>query len=114
MEYDPIVWCAENKLIQIKVDNPVYHAGGIDNFVAYKIIGQDEEGSYSNYRRFSEFYEMREVLIANWPGFYIPPISPKKIISSNTSESINERLRFLTSFCKKIANCSCLYKSQEF
>lgn len=100
--------------VLIKVDNPIYHTNGLDNFVAYKIIGRDKLGDFSTFRRYSEFADTREFLMQNWPGFYIPPISPKKLISSNTSESINERLRFLTSFCKNIARYPFLYESQEF
>ena len=44
----------------------------------YTIRGTDKDGSFEIYRRYSDFANLREVLLIRWPGCYIPPLPPKK------------------------------------
>ena len=78
------------------------------------IRAEDREGSVEVYRRFSEFYALREVLLQRWPGCFIPAVPDKKVIGKNDEMIKKNRERFLDSFVKKIASLPYLYYSQEF
>ncbi|CAD8181275.1 unnamed protein product [Paramecium octaurelia] len=98
--------------IEIKVGDPVQKSGGISNYVVYTIKGKDCFGEFEAQRRFNEFYTIRELLLAKWPGQYIPPI-PEKSVSTGT-EIIIERTRLLNIFCMKMMQIKHLYYSEEF
>ncbi|CAD8084704.1 unnamed protein product [Paramecium primaurelia] len=98
--------------IEIKVCDPVQKGGGISTYIVYTIKGKDCFGEFETCRRFNEFYTIRELLLAKWPGQYIPPI-PEKSVSTGT-EIIIERTRLLNIFCMKMMQIKHLYYSEEF
>ncbi|CAD8166047.1 unnamed protein product [Paramecium octaurelia] len=98
--------------IEIKVCDPVQKSGGISNYVVYTIKGKDCFGDFETQRRFNEFFTIRELLLAKWPGQYVPPI-PEKSVSTG-SEIIMERTRLLNIFCMKMMQIKHLYYSEEF
>jgi hypothetical protein len=48
--------------------------------VVYKISGRDPEGEFEVLRRYKDFVNLREILVKEWPGCYIPKIPPKQMI----------------------------------
>ncbi len=50
------------------------------NYTVYNIKGKDKEGTFDTYRRYNEFFALRETLVAKWPGCFIPPIPSKKAV----------------------------------
>jgi sorting nexin-1/2 len=43
---------------------------------------------------------MREHLVRNWPGCYVPPIPPKKMTGNKDERFVEDRLVFLDRFMK--------------
>lgn len=84
IEYDPDA--------KIKVYDPANHSEGvIGGHTEYKLKGVDKEGEFDVTRRYKEFYQLRNVLAKNWPGFYIPAIPPKIKIGKMEDNVIQER-----------------------
>lgn len=52
------------------------------SFHTYTIAGSDEKGEFYARRRFSDFLKLREGLLLEWPGCYIPSLPDKKLIVS--------------------------------
>ncbi|CAD8098308.1 unnamed protein product [Paramecium sonneborni] len=98
--------------IEIKVSDPIQKVGSISNYVVYTIKGKDCFGQFETQRRFNDFYMIRELLLAKWPGQYIPPI-PEKSVNAG-SDIILERTRLLNIFCMKMMQIKHLYYSEEF
>ena len=48
--------------------------------VTYSIKGQDRSGVFEIDRRYSDFFALREYFLHRWPGVFIPPVPPKKIL----------------------------------
>ena len=61
---------------KFSVSNPVKISGHIK----YKVSGEDSEGPFEENRRFKEFFSFRNVLVARWPGIYIPALPEKKMV----------------------------------
>jgi len=57
---------------------------------------------------------MRNLLVANWPGVYVPPLPPKKMAGNAESWLLEERRRHLEYFCLKISEIPYLWGSMEF
>ena len=57
------------------VYNPEKHKS--DDFISYTVIGVDRLGKFEIYRRYSDFWVLREIFIDRWPGLYIPPLPEK-------------------------------------
>jgi sorting nexin-1/2 len=53
---------------------------GMSKYVLYTIKGTDKDGPFEAFRRYSDFFHLREILLQRWPGCYIPPIPPKKAL----------------------------------
>lgn len=47
---------------------------GFNKHTVYNIKGEDKLGSFDVYRRYNDFYELRELLVRKWPGCFIPSI----------------------------------------
>lgn len=45
-------------------------------------------GEFSTVRRYSDFNNLRNTIVAKWPGFYVPSLPEKKFIG-------NEDLTFI-------------------
>lgn len=52
--------------------------------VTYSIKGEDRSGVFEIERRYSDFFALREYFVHRWPGVFIPPVPPKKIIVLHT------------------------------
>lgn len=83
----------------IKVCDPVKKEG-IKTYVTYTIkLSESEEAIY---RRYSEFYFLREKLVQRWPGVYIPNVPPKKALGNLKSKTVEFRMKLLNKFCLKL------------
>ena len=50
--------------------------------IQYLVKGKDKQGPWEGVRRYSQFYELAEVLKHRWPGIYLPRLPPKKAIGN--------------------------------
>jgi len=55
------------------VINPAKVAGHIK----YTVTGIDEQGDFSDIRRYREFFALYSVLRTRWPGVYVPALPEK-------------------------------------
>ena len=67
-------------------------------YVVYKVTGTDSSGSFEGNRRYNEFFLLRQVIVANWPGIYIPSTPSKKLVGNKDVRFIIERRYFLERF----------------
>jgi sorting nexin-1/2 len=96
----------------IKADKLIKHT-------LYSISGEDSSGSFACLRRYKEFSTLRNILVLQWPGFYIPQIPPKqmivKLIQGNLHQDfIQIRRKLLDYFLKEVARFEYLYSSEAF
>ena len=69
---------AEDPRVQkLTVQNPVKISG----HVKYTVTGIDDEGEFTEVRRYREFHAVGQVLRTRWPGCYVPAIPEKKVIN---------------------------------
>ena len=80
----------------------------------YTITGVDQEGEFSQVRRFNEFFALAEILRVRWPGCYVPSIPEKKYMNSSNEEYVEERRILLERFMKEIAKYDHIVFSKEF
>ena len=92
------------------VQNPVKVGGN----VKYTVTGVDDEGDFSEVRRFREFHALGQVLKTRWPGCYIPSIPEKKLMNQNNETFVEERRSLLERFMKEIAKYDYIVFSKEF
>ena len=76
--------------------------------------GVDDEGDFSEVRRFREFHALAQVLRTRWPGIYVPSMPEKKIVNSNSEAFVEERRSLLERFMKEIAKFDYIVYSKEF
>ena len=67
-------------------------------YVVYKVMGEDQNGNFEGNRRYNEFFLLRQVIVANWPGIYIPSTPSKKLVGNKDVRFIIERRYFLERF----------------
>ena len=84
------------------------------DYITYEVTGYDNKGDFIVRKRYSEFYNLRKVLSARWPGFYIPSLPPKKSIGNMENKFINSRMQHLDNFIKQIGQYQFLVESFEF
>ena len=65
------------------------------------------------YRRFSDFYSLREKFVERWPGIYIPNLPPKLTVGNLEKKVIEMRKRVINDFCHKISKFKFLLDSDE-
>lgn len=92
------------------VQNPVKVSGHIK----YTVTGVDAEGPFESSRRYREFFALRNILIARWPGIYIPSIPEKQLVGNKDNKFIEERRHLLERFMKELAKFDYLIQSKEF
>jgi sorting nexin-1/2 len=85
-----------------------------NKYVAYQVKGEDNLDSFEGMRRYNEFFTMRQVLCARWPGLFVPCIPPKKAVGNKDVRFIVERRYFLERFLKQMSQYSILVNSEEF
>ena len=95
----------------ISVSDPIL-VEGIKSYVQYKVTG--ELILEPIYRRFSDFYSLREKLVERWPGIYIPNLPPKLTVGNLEKKVIEMRTRVINDFCHKISKFKFLLDSDEF
>jgi hypothetical protein len=54
------------------VTNPVIQESRMKKHVLYTINGSDAQGGFSVERRYKEFEQLRNIMVFNWPGCFIP------------------------------------------
>lgn len=81
--------------------------------VKYTVTGLDDEGDFSEIRRFREFYALADCLRIRWPGCYVPSI-PEKKVANEKEEFVEERRSLLERFMKEIAKFDYIIYSKEF
>tara|TARA_B110000285_G_C15068066_1_gene586298 strand:- start:810 stop:1157 length:348 start_codon:yes stop_codon:yes gene_type:complete len=77
------------------------------------VTGVDDEGDFSEIRRFREFYALADCLRIRWPGCYVPSI-PEKKVANEKEEFVEERRSLLERFMKEIAKFDYIIYSKEF
>jgi len=84
---------------------------GIKSYVQYKVTGKLVKEPI--YRRFSDFYSLREKLVERWPGLYIPNLPPKLTMGNLEKKVIEMRTRVINDFCHKISKFNFILDSDE-
>ena len=84
---------------------------GIKSYVQYKVTGKLVKEPI--YRRFSDFYSLREKLVDRWPGLYIPNLPPKLTMGNLEKKVIEMRTRVINDFCHKISKFNFILDSDE-
>ncbi|CAD8097389.1 unnamed protein product [Paramecium sonneborni] len=79
----------------------------------YTIRGSDKYGDFEIHRRFKDFVALRNLLIQQWPGCYIPSLPGKKLFNGNDERTIQDRRKFLNAFCQKLSQLPHLFQSEE-
>ncbi|KAM3139233.1 hypothetical protein pb186bvf_008643 [Paramecium bursaria] len=99
--------------ITVEVSDPKVK-DGMQKYTTYSVRGMDRSGQFDVPRRYNDFHLVRSVLISKWPGCYIPPLPPKKALGNLDQEFIDDRMKHLEDFVKKIAQTKYLWYSEEF
>jgi len=86
----------------------------VSGHIKYTVTGVDDEGNFSDVRRFREFHALAQVLRTRWPGCYIPSIPEKKMMNQNTDLHVEERRSLLERFMKEISKFDYIIFSKEF
>ncbi|CAD8141196.1 unnamed protein product [Paramecium octaurelia] len=108
MQYNII---EQNKIVVNVVDPKINQ--NQDEFVMYNIEGQDNQGNFQIQHRFSEFYQLRSLLVQKWQYCYIPSL-PQKVVQGNLSlQLIYQRLVMLNHFMKQLSHFQFLWYSNE-
>ena len=84
---------------------------GIKSYVQYKVTGELLKEPI--YRRFSDFYSLREKLVERWPGIYIPNLPPKLTMGNLEKKVIEMRTRVINDFCHKTSKFKFIIDSEE-
>ena len=87
---------------------------GLKKHISYKVVGKDNQGDIEVWRRYKEFLKLRTALTERWPGFYCPPLPPKKAIGNMDQDFVEERRFFLDKFLKSLILIPHLKESDEF
>jgi hypothetical protein len=86
---------------------------GLLNYTMYIAEGKYDDNEFTVERRYSEFLSYRDILVKNWPGFFIPPIPPKKAFGSKEEGFLKMRMKYLQQFFNRVFSCPHLFSSTE-
>jgi len=75
---------------QVSVSEPEMRGTGLSKYHAYKIIAANS-GVDHVFRRYRDFVWLRTILVKLYPGLFVPPLPPKKIIGNQDTLFVNER-----------------------
>jgi sorting nexin-1/2 len=53
-------------------------------------------------------------MVVRWPGCFVPPLPPKKVIGNTSNSFVEERCLGLNSFLKNLAQLKHLWYCNEF
>ena len=84
---------------------------GLANHLQFSISGKDIPQGIK--RRYNDFLQLREKLIENWPGVYIPNIPSKKKVGELNRKTVLLRIRALNVFLSNISKIPFLSQSEE-
>ena len=84
---------------------------GLANHLQFSISGKDIPQGIK--RRYNDFLQLREKLIENWPGVYIPHIPSKKKVGELNRKTVLLRIRALNVFLSNISKIPFLSQSEE-
>ena len=84
---------------------------GLANHLQFSIAGKDIPQGIK--RRYNDFFQLREKLIENWPGVYIPNIPSKKKVGELNRKTVLLRIRALNVFLYNISKIPYLSQSEE-
>ena len=84
---------------------------GLANHLQFSISGKDIPQGIK--RRYNDFLQLREKLIENWPGVYIPNIPSKKKVGELNRKTVLLRIRALNVFLYNISKIPYLSQSEE-
>jgi len=110
----PRIQEAQNSNIEIFVLNPVINNENFQRQVTYEVKGQDSLGQFGSLRKYSEFITLRNILIQKWPGHYIPPVPPKKLMGSFSLEFLETRRKHLEYFLQQSSKINIFYTTEEY
>lgn len=83
------------------------------NYTLYIVEGKYNEIEFTVERKYRDFISLRDILANNWPGFFIPPIPPKKTFGSKEEGFLKMRMKFLQQFFNRLFGCPHLLSSPE-
>ena len=66
----------------------------------YEVNGCVGGTKFQIHRRYSDFFELRELFLDRWAGLYIPPIPSKRKVGNTKTEFISERCFLLNLFIR--------------
>ncbi|CAG9315430.1 unnamed protein product [Blepharisma stoltei] len=96
------------------VCNPIIKEGTFKKYVIYTIKGSDSTGIFEVARRYKEFRALRQLLVRNWPGCYIPQLPGKQASGNFLPNFIEQRRKLLDLFICKLISLPYFYRSEEF
>lgn len=109
--------------IGIQVHMPELRTRAFKNYHAYRVTSPHNktkteqnvhEGmEYEVFRRYQDFVWLRAELVRQYPGIFIPPLPPKKLIGNTEQMFVNERMRVLNRFLN-LCEASDVRRSQAF
>ena len=85
-----MVWSSIFEVLIDLVRDPI-KAGHI----SYTVSGEDDEGPFEGFKRYRDFFSLRQYLVARWPGVLIPPIPPKQSVGNKKDKFVENRMYFL-------------------
>lgn len=80
---------------KVRIINTITTRQGGGKHTDYKIMGRWRDEQFIIMRRYKEFHLLRKRLEERWPGFYIPPMPPKKTIGKMDNRVVTERMNLL-------------------
>lgn len=101
----------DNNNKQLYLCDPQIQERGLLTYISYTLTGNLLPSSVL--RRYTDFYNLREVLIERWPGVYIPYIPSKETLGTINYNNIDSRLKILNRFCSQLAKIQFLMDSEE-
>lgn len=67
---------------EVAMQKDIFGAHTVYTFKVRSRQGSDSKEPFQTSRRFREFVQLRQELLVRWPGVYIPPLPPKKVLVS--------------------------------
>ena len=84
-----------------------------NSYIVYSIRGQDNLGQFQGQRRYNHFHTLRNCLVSNYPGLYVPGIPPKKAVGNKDIDFVIERRYYLERFFMQLSELEYLRQTQE-
>jgi len=100
--------------ISIQVLSPVVKGDALHKSVVYTIKGTDKHGAFEISRTQDEFIEIRSLMVARWPGSYIPALPPKRLLTKTKADFLEQRRKQFEMFCQNISELTYLHYSAEY